>query len=335
MEISKYRFIHKFINRRIFLHSLYPKIEPFDQQHLNRGSLHQIYIEQCGNKNGIPVVFLHGGPGAGCNEQHRCYFDPAIYHIILFDQRGCGRSIPKGELSENNTAALVEDVDAIREHLGISQWLIFGGSWGATLGLIYAQNYPQNVSGMILRGVFLGRPQDIDWAYSSRGAAQLLPQAWHNLVESLPFELQQKPLQHIYQQLINSDEAISRDMFFKLQQWESAILNIQPYQPPGEDATINKNPAIIQIHYSVNNCFIDQNPILKQIDKVRDIPMQIIHGQYDFVCPVEQAWLLSHYCPKAKINVIDTAGHLASEPLIIDALIVATIAFYEKLSAQH
>jgi len=317
------------------LHSLYRKIEPFDQQHLNRGSVHQIYIEQCGNKNGIPVVFLHGGPGAGCNEQHRCYFDPAIYHIILFDQRGCGRSKPQGELSDNNTAALVEDVDAIREHLGISQWLIFGGSWGATLGLLYAQNYPERVLGMILRGVFLGRPQDIDWAYSSSGAAQLLPQAWHNLVESLPVELQQKPLQSIYQQLINSDEEISRDTFFKLQQWESAILNIQPYQPPGEGSTINKNPAIIQIHYSVNNCFISQSPILKQIDKVRDISMQIIHGRYDFVCPVEQAWLLSHHCPQAKLNVIDKAGHLANEPLIIDALIAATIDFYEQLPTQH
>lgn len=317
------------------MHSLYRKIEPFDQQHLNRGSVHQIYIEQCGNKNGIPVVFLHGGPGAGCNEQHRCYFDPAIYHIILFDQRGCGRSKPQGELSDNNTAALVEDVDAIREHLGISQWLIFGGSWGATLGLLYAQNYPERVLGMILRGVFLGRPQDIDWAYSSSGAAQLLPQAWHNLVESLPVELQQKPLQSIYQQLINSDEEISRDTFFKLQQWESAILNIQPYQPPGEGSTINKNPAIIQIHYSVNNCFISQSPILKQIDKVRDISMQIIHGRYDFVCPVEQAWLLSHHCPQAKLNVIDKAGHLANEPLIIDALIAATIDFYEQLPTQH
>jgi len=317
------------------LHSLYRKIEPFDQQHLNRGSVHQIYIEQCGNKNGIPVVFLHGGPGAGCNEQHRCYFDPAIYHIILFDQRGCGRSKPQGELSDNNTAALVEDVDAIREHLGISQWLIFGGSWGATLGLLYAQNYPERVLGMILRGVFLGRPQDIDWAYSSSGAAQLLPQAWHNLVESLPVELQQKPLQSIYQQLINSDEEISRDTFFKLQQWESAILNIQPYQPPGEGSTINKNPAIIQIHYSVKNCFISQSPILKQIDKVRDISMQIIHGRYDFVCPVEQAWLLSHHCPQAKLNVIDKAGHLANEPLIIDALIAATIDFYEQLPTQH
>lgn len=317
------------------MHSLYRKIEPFDQQHLNRGSVHQIYIEQCGNKNGIPVVFLHGGPGAGCNEQHRCYFDPAIYHIILFDQRGCGRSKPQGELSDNNTAALVEDVDAIREHLGISQWLIFGGSWGATLGLLYAQNYPERVLGMILRGVFLGRPQDIDWAYSSSGAAQLLPQAWHNLVESLPVELQQKPLQSIYQQLINSDEEISRDTFFKLQQWESAILNIQPYQPPGEGSTINKNPAIIQIHYSVKNCFISQSPILKQIDKVRDISMQIIHGRYDFVCPVEQAWLLSHHCPQAKLNVIDKAGHLANEPLIIDALIAATIDFYEQLPTQH
>jgi proline iminopeptidase len=325
----RYRSTNKFINRCIFLHSLYPKIEPFDQQHLSLGSIHQIYIEQCGNKNGIPVIFLHGGPGAGCNAQHRCYFDPAIYHIILFDQRGCGRSKPKGELSENNTAALVEDMDAIRRHLGINQWLIFGGSWGATLGLIYAQNYPERVLGMILRGVFLGRQEDIDWAYSSKGAAQLLPQAWHNLVESLPIELQQKPLKTIYHQLIDSDEKISRDSFYKLQQWESAILNIPPYQPPGDDSAINKNPAIIQIHYSVNSCFISHNPILKQLDKVRDIPMQIIHGRYDFVCPVEQAWLLSHHCPHAKLSIIDNAGHLASEPLIIDALIAATIAFHQ------
>ncbi|KGJ86941.1 prolyl aminopeptidase [Colwellia psychrerythraea] len=314
------------------LHSLYPDIKPFSQQYLEVSPLHQLYIEQCGNEQGIPVVFLHGGPGSGCREQHRCYFDPAIYHIILFDQRGCGRSKPQGELKENNTIALVEDINVIRKHLGISQWLVFGGSWGATLALLYAKQYPTQVLGMILRGVFLGRPQDINWVYSNNGAAKIYPEAWQAFVEELPLHQQQTPLKAIYQQLISSDEQISRNAYNRLQQWESAILNIQPSPPASKGDAINKYPSIIQLHYSINHCFIEQSPILEQIYRIGDIPINIIQGRFDFVCPVEQAWQLAYHCPQSTLTVIDEAGHLANEPLMINALVEATRSFAKQLS---
>ena len=314
------------------LHSLYPEIEPFSQQYLKVSPLHQLYIEQCGNEQGIPVIFLHGGPGSGCREQHRCYFDPAIYHIILFDQRGCGRSKPQGELKDNNTLALVEDINTIRKHLGISQWLVFGGSWGATLGLVYAKQYPKQVLGMILRGVFLGRAQDINWVYTNKGAAQIYPEAWQAFVDELPLNQQQNPLKAIYQQLIDSDEQTSRNAYNRLQQWESSILNIQPSIPASKGDTINKTPSIIQLHYSMNHCFIEQSPILEQINRVDEIPINIIQGRFDFVCPVEQAWQLAYHCPQATLTVIDQAGHLANEPLIIDALVEATRSFSKLLS---
>lgn len=309
------------------LHSLYPKIEPFRQHYIKVSSLHHIYVEQCGNQNGIPVVFLHGGPGSGCKEKHRRYFDPAIYHVILFDQRGCGRSTPQGELAQNNTAALVKDIDIIRAHIGISKWLVFGGSWGATLGLLYTQQYPHHVLGMILRGVFLARPQDINWAYSSQGAAQIYPEAWQNLMNTLSYEQQQKPLQSIYNNLIDTDEQVSRNTYNQLQQWECKILNITPPVPKKIGDTFNKNATLIQLHFSINNCFIDEDVIIKFANKLQDTRMHIIHGRYDFVCPVEQAWLLTHHCPHASLRVLEKSGHLADEPLMIDALIAATIAF--------
>lgn len=317
------------------LHSLYPEIEPFSQQYLQVSPLHQLYIEQCGNEQGIPVVFLHGGPGSGCREQHRCYFDSAIYHIILFDQRGCGRSKPQGELEENNTLSLVEDINTIRKHLGITQWLVFGGSWGATLALVYAKQYPKQVLGMILRGVFLGRAQDINWVYTNKGAAQIYPDAWQYLVDNLPIEQKKAPLDAIYQRLINSDEQISRDAYNRLQQWESALLNIQPGPPASKVDTINKKPSIIQLHYSINLCFIEKHPILEQITQISDIPIKIIQGRYDFVCPVEQAWQLAYHCPQAKLTVIDMAGHLANEPLMINALVEATLSFSKQFLSHH
>jgi proline iminopeptidase len=315
---------------KYLLHSLYPEIEPFTQEYLKVSSLHQLYVEQCGNRQGIPIIFLHGGPGSGCREQHRCYFDPTIYYIILFDQRGCGRSKPQGELKDNDTQALVEDINTIRQHLGINQWLVFGGSWGATLGLVYAKQYPKQVLGMILRGVFLGRSQDINWVYSHKGAAQLFPEAWQRLVDNLAILQQQNPLDAIYQQLISQDEQISRHAYNRLQLWESTILNIQQGISASKGDTINKNPAIIQLYYSIHQCFIEQTPVLGQISLIDDIPIQIIQGRLDFVCPVEQAWQLAYHCRQAKFTVIEGAGHLANEPLMINALIEATNSFSKQ-----
>tara|TARA_B110000902_G_scaffold126460_1_gene147520 strand:+ start:1329 stop:2363 length:1035 start_codon:yes stop_codon:yes gene_type:complete len=333
--------------------SLYPAIEPFLHYHLsvinealthevltNDASTdqisrveHHLYVEQCGNPLGIPVIFLHGGPGSGCRPSHRCYFDPQLYHIILFDQRGCGRSRPYGSLAQNTTANIIQDIESIRQHLGIKKWLVFGGSWGATLGLYYAQHFSEYVSGLILRGVFLARRQDIDWVYSENGAAKLFPEAWNNLVADLPLSQKVQPLSAIYQQLISNNIKVSNTIFNRLQHWEASLINWQDLvsleaSSIKEDA---KASAIIQLYYSMNQCFIAKQPVLKYIDKIRHIPTKIIHGRYDIVCPVEQAWQLKKHWPEAELSIIEMAGHVASEPKIIDALINATNNFAKSL----
>ena len=319
--------------------SLYPAIEPFHHYHLtvtndaltgeDSTEEHHIYIEQCGNPLGIPVVFLHGGPGSGCRASHRCYFDPQLYHIILFDQRGCGRSRPYGSLVQNTTANIIQDIESIRQHIGIKKWLVFGGSWGATLGLCYAQHFAEQVSGLILRGVFLARTQDIDWVYTENGAAKIFPDAWNHLVEDLPFSQQAQPISAIYQQLSSDDTKISSDIFNKLQHWEASLVYWQDLVSL-EDSSIKegaKTPAIIQLYYSMNQCFIAKEPLLEYIDNIRHIPTKIIHGRYDMVCPLEQAWHLKKHWPEAELSIIEMAGHVASEPKIIDALIKATNDF--------
>lgn len=319
--------------------SLYPDIEPFHHYHLtltndaltceDSAEEHHIYIEQCGNPLGIPVVFLHGGPGSGCLSSHRCYFSPQLYHIILFDQRGCGRSRPYGSLAQNTTANIIQDMEAIRQHIGINKWLVFGGSWGATLGLYYAYHFPEQVSGLILRGIFLARTQDIDWVYSENGAAKFFPEAWNNLVKDLPLSQQAQPLSAIYQQLTSNDTKISSDIFNKLQHWEANLIYWQ--EPVSLEESLIKEdakvPTIIQLYYSMNQCFIEKEPLLEQIDFIRHIPTKIIHGRYDMVCPLQQAWQLKKHWPEAEFSIIEMAGHVANEPKIIDALIKATNDF--------
>ncbi|ARD43054.1 prolyl aminopeptidase [Colwellia sp. PAMC 21821] len=322
--------------------SLYPAIEPFKHYFLSVANAaitnedatqtHQLYVEQCGNPAGIPVVFLHGGPGSGCRPSHRCFFDPALYHIILFDQRGCGRSRPQGLLAENTTAHLVEDIELIRQHLAIDKWLVFGGSWGATLALCYAQKFAERVTGLILRGVFLARQQDIDWFYREKGAAKIYPDAWQHLVEHLPVSQQAQPLSAIYQQLLSDNSQVSNAMLNKIQHWEANLVYWQKWLTPDEVSATedDKVPAIIQLYYSMNQCFIEHTPILEHVDKVRHIPTTIIHGRNDMVCPVEQAWLLKQRWPEAQLSIIEMAGHVASEPKIIAALVKTTDNFAKR-----
>lgn len=319
--------------------SLFPDIEPFHHQHLAVDNdrcrsdtvmnKHQLYVEQCGNPEGIPVIFLHGGPGSGCRPSHRCFFDPALYHIILFDQRGCGRSLPKGLLEHNTTAHLIEDIELIRQHLGIEKWLVFGGSWGTTLALCYAQKYSERVTGLILRGVFLARQQDIDWFYREKGAAKFYPDAWNYLVEHLPTSQQAQPISAIYQQLGSDDSQLSNAILKRIQFWEASLVYWQKRLTLDDILTTedDKTAAIIQLYYSMNQCFIEQAPIRENIEKIRHIPTKIIHGRHDMVCCVEQAWLLKQSWPEAELSIIEMAGHVASEPKIIDALISATNDF--------
>jgi proline iminopeptidase len=321
------------------MRDLYPEIEPYHSEMLEREALsdqrhHRIYLEQCGNPQGIPVVFLHGGPGSGCRPAHRRYFDPKRYRIILFDQRGCGRSEPLGELENNNTEFLVDDMEAIRQHLGIEKWLVFGGSWGATLALVYAAHFPQTVTGLILRGVFLGRKQDVDWVYAAGGASKLFPDAWHQLVKHLPEQQQDQPLPAYFEALTCDEPAKQQQAALTLNNWEGTIVTLRDheYVPDPEQQPGPLAHSRIQLHFALNECFIADTPILQSIEAIRHIPTQIVHGRYDIVCPMQQSWELKQHWPEAELQILPLAGHAAGEAAMIDALVAATDAFAEKLA---
>ncbi|GAB4294376.1 MAG: prolyl aminopeptidase [Methylophaga sp.] len=319
--------------------TLYPEIEPyqthvFHREQLSGGGQHQIYVEECGNPDGIPVVFLHGGPGSGCRPQHRRYFNPEKYRIVLFDQRGCGRSTPAGELENNSTAFLVEDMAFIRESLSIDKWMLFGGSWGATLALCYAREYPEHVLSMVLRGTFLGREQDINWVYAEGGASRLFPECWHQLVSDLPEAQRQYPLQAYFDKLTDDDTSVQLAAAQKLNAWEGTIVMLREHEfEPDPDP----QPALlphsrIQLHYALNHCFIDDHPILDSIAAIQSIPAIVIHGRYDLVCPLQQSWELKQAWPEIDLRIVPLAGHAAGEPGLIDALVAATDELAVRLS---
>jgi proline iminopeptidase len=319
--------------------TLYPEIEPYQthmlaRETLSHGGCHQLYVEECGNPGGIPVVFLHGGPGSGCRPQHRSYFNPEKYRIILFDQRGCGRSLPSGELENNSTDYLVEDMEFIRSSLNIDRWVLFGGSWGATLALCYARSYPQQVVSMILRGTFLGRAEDIDWVYAEGGASRLFPEAWQRLVADLPETARQTPLQTYFDKLTSADEAVQLAAAQTLNAWEGTIVMMRDhdYEPDLAEEPGPLAHSRVQLHYALNHCFIDDAPILDSIDQLKTIPTTVIHGRYDLVCPLQQSWQLKQAWPEISLRVVPLAGHAAGEPGLIDALVSATDQLAEELA---
>lgn len=318
--------------------TLYPEIEPYQthllaRETLSSGKKHEIYVEECGNPSGIPVVFLHGGPGSGCRPQHRQYFNPEKYRIVLFDQRGCGRSVPSGELENNTTAHLISDMEYIRTRLGIDKWVIFGGSWGATLALCYARDHAKKVISMILRGTFLGRQQDIDWVYAAGGASKLFPETWHRLTHMLDPSEQQTPLKAYYTRLTDPDESLQISAATILNSWEATIVTLRDheYEPDLTEAPGPLAHSRIQLHFALNQCFIENRPILSEIESIRHIPTQIIHGRYDIVCPVQQSWELHQAWPETSLTVLPLAGHAAGEPAVIDALVTATDTLADEL----
>lgn len=319
--------------------TLYPETEPYQthqlpRERLSSGQQHQIYVEECGNPHGIPVVFLHGGPGSGCRPQHRRYFNPEKYRIILFDQRGCGRSTPSGELEHNTTAYLISDMEAIRALLQIDKWTIFAGSWGATLALCYAREHPSRTQSMILRGTFLGRAEDINWVYAEGGASRLFPEAWQQLVEPLAAREKDKPLQPYFDLLTAADETIQMDAAMRLNIWEATIVTLRDHHYES-DMAAGPDPLAhsrIQLHYALNECFIADKPILSQLETLRDIPTQVIHGRYDLVCPVQQSWQLKQAWPEVDLIILPLAGHAAGEASVIDALVKATNSLSTALS---
>jgi proline iminopeptidase len=318
------------------MRTLYPAIKPYVNHSLKVGTLHTLHVEECGNPDGIPVVFLHGGPGAGCSPVHRQFFDPEVYRVVLFDQRGCGHSTPHASLEANTTQDLIEDIEAIRIHLGIEKWVVFGGSWGSTLALLYAQSHSQQVLGLILRGIFLCRPEDIQWFYQ-QGASAVFPDHWGEFIRLIPNNERKDLLRAYHTRLIGEDEFTRMAAAKAWSAWEArcSTLNLsqnlvdhfsEPYQA--------LSLARIETHFFVNNCFLEADQILRHMDRLEDIPATIVHGRYDMVCPVAQAWALHRVWPQAELQIIPGAGHSAFEPGILNALIKATEQMSAYLSEQ-
>ncbi len=312
---------------------LFPDIRPYATQRLAVGPPHTLYIEECGSPDGLPVLFLHGGPGAGCEPLHRRFFDPQRYRIVLFDQRGCGQSAPHAELTDNTTWHLVADIEKLRVHLGIDRWVVFGGSWGSTLALAYAETHPDRVLGLILRGVFLCRDRDIRWFYQE-GASRLFPDLWEHFLAPIPVA-ERDDLLHAYHRRLTGANELERLRAAKAWSvWEGSTLTLESNPHLIEqfgEARRALGLARIECHYFVNHCFMEPDQLLRDADRLRDIPGVIVHGRYDVVCPLDNAWALHRVWPEAELRIVGAAGHSASEPGIVDALVTATQSFADRL----
>ncbi len=309
---------------------LYPELKPYQRHSLKVSELHELYIDEAGNPDGIPVLFVHGGPGGGCDGSSRRFYDPALYRIVTFDQRGCGRSTPHGELSDNTTQDLIADMEAIRVHLGIDSWVLFGGSWGSTLSLLYAQHYPQRVMALVLRGIFLCRQCDFDWLYKD-GANRIFPDYWEEFIKPIPQSERGDLAQAYNSRLLGDDELLRMGVAKAWSAWEGNCSKLRPSPTALAKFTKPHNAlalARIEAHYFVNKGFIDENYILNNMQSIKDIPGRIVHGRYDMVCPLDNALRLHQQWPNSELVIVRDAGHSASEPGTVDALIrvVADIA---------
>lgn len=304
----------------------YPEIKPYQRHQIAVEPPHELYVDESGNPDGIPVLFVHGGPGAGCGKYDRRFFDPETYRIILFDQRGAGRSRPHAELENNTTQKLVEDIEVIRKTLGIDKWVLFGGSWGSTLSLVYAQTHPERVLGLILRGIFLCRREDLLWFYQA-GANRLFPDFWDDFVAQIPEAERSDMIGAYYRQLIG-DNQIQQMTAAKIWScWEGRTATLKPCQDVVDSFTEPHRAlslARIEAHYFVNDAFLEHNQILRDAHKLAGIPGVIVHGRYDVICPLDNAYALHKAWPGSELQIIREAGHASREPGIVDALIRAT-----------
>ncbi len=319
------------------MHKLFPDIKPYATHQIKVDTPHELYVEESGNVMGLPVLFVHGGPGAGCEEFHRRFFDPNIYRIILFDQRGAGRSTPHASLENNTTPHLVADMEKIREHLGVKRWVLFGGSWGSTLSLVYAQTHPDRVLGLILRGIFLCRPWEIHWFYQE-GANRLFPDHWEEFIAPIPEDERHDLLQAHYRRLIGEDEIARMASAKAWSLWEGRAATLLPNRQVVDFFGSPRTAlalARIEAHYFVHNTFLAPDQILRHVDKLNDIPGTLVHGRYDIVCPLQNAWELARAWPGATLDIIPDAGHSAAEPGIVHALVMATIKMAAQLKTQN
>ncbi|MEN8175567.1 MAG: prolyl aminopeptidase [Pseudomonadota bacterium] len=313
---------------------LYPEIEPYATHRVDVSEGHVLHVEECGNPAGVPAVFLHGGPGAGIEPFHRRFFDPRRYRLILFDQRGCGRSLPHASLEANDTWRLVADIEALREFFGVDRWLVFGGSWGSTLGLAYAQRHPNRVSALVLRGIFLCRPGEIHWFYQ-HGASRLFPDYWQDFVAPIA-PSRRDDLLHAYHEILTGDDEVLRLRAARSWSlWEGRTATLLPNPDVVDhfgDAHTALSIARIENHYFVNEAFLEPNQLLRDASRLADIPGVIVHGRYDLICPLENAWELHRAWPGSELRIIADAGHSAAEPGNREALVAATDHFADRFS---
>ena len=309
---------------------LYPEIEPYESGHLALDGLHRMYYEQCGNAKGVPVVFLHGGPGAGANATHRRFFDPGHYRIIVYDQRGSGRSQPLGEIRDNTTPHLVEDLELLRRHLGIERWFVFGGSWGSTLAIAYAEHHPEPVRGLALRGIFLCRRSEIDWFL--HGLQEMAPEAWRTFASFIAEGERGDLLGAYIKRLMDPDPSIHMPAAKTWSVYEAACSTLLP-SPETVNAfaadTLALGLARMEAHYFANDIFLPENFLLANVDRIRHIPAFIVQGRYDLVCPIRSADDLARAWPEARYQIIPDAGHSAMEPGIRAALVAGMERFKE------
>ncbi|MDA7427658.1 prolyl aminopeptidase [Primorskyibacter aestuariivivens] len=312
----------KFSGQKRAVQYLHPPIDPFDQRMVDVGDGHQVYVEQSGRHDGKPVVVLHGGPGGGCSPAMRRYFDPSVYRVILFDQRGCGRSRPHASVTNNTTWHLVRDIEQIRNLLEIDSWAVFGGSWGATLALIYAQSHPEAVSHLILRGVFLMTQEELNWFYGG-GAGQFWPETWERFSDLIPEDERGDMIAAYHKRLFSGDTAEEVKYARAWSAWENALASVYSsgsgVEAPGDYA---RAFARLENHYFINHGFLDYDgQILDQMDRIAHIPGVIVQGRYDMICPPRKAWQLARAWPNADLHMIRNAGHALSEPGISAELV--------------
>jgi proline iminopeptidase len=312
------------------LKTLYDPIEPFDTGRLKVSPIHEIYYEQCGNPQGKPVVFLHGGPGGGISSDYRRYFDPKVYRVVLFDQRGSGKSTPHASIEANTTWDLVADIERLREHLNIRHWQVFGGSWGSTLALAYAETHPDRVRELVLRGIFLCRPKEIRWFYQE-GASEIFPDVWEEYLNVIPESERADMVSAYHRRLTSDDEAVRLEAARAWSIWEGSTSRLF-FDPAMIEKFADPEFALafarIECHYFMNNAFFSSdNYLIENIGQIRPIPAVIVQGRYDVVCPLTSAWDLHRAWPEAQLKIIPDAGHSISEPGIIDALVRATDQF--------
>ncbi|MEE8538737.1 MAG: prolyl aminopeptidase [Woeseiaceae bacterium] len=317
------------MNSKTERRKLYPAIEPNHTGYLKVGGGHELYYEESGNPHGKPAIFLHGGPGGGCMDKMRRFFNPEVYRIVLFDQRGSGKSRPHASLENNTTWDLVDDIEILRVTLQVDRWQVFGGSWGSTLALAYSQTHPGRVTELVLRGIFMLRKKEIDWFYQ-KGASELYPDLWQHYLKPIPKRERRDLLHAYYKRLTGDDPDVRLQAAKAWSVWEGATSYLVPNDKIAAAfgaGDLALSLARIECHYFVNGGFMEENQLIKNIDKIRNIPAVIVQGRYDVVCPCISAWELSQAWPEADLRIVPDAGHAAFEPGNVHELVMATDAF--------